>query len=94
VVACSALRRAYRDRLRAACPGLRFIFLDGDAAIIAERMSQRRDHFMSPSLLASQLQTLERPGADEPDVLPLDVAAPLSTVVDRACAALTRSHGA
>jgi gluconokinase len=94
VVACSALRRAYRDRLRAACPGLRFVFLDGDAAIIASRMAARRDHYMPPSLLASQLQTLERPGSDESDVIRLDLAEPLSTIVDQACAALTKGSGA
>lgn len=87
-VACSALRRAYRERLRAACPGLRFVFLDGEPALIGARMSARPGHYMPPSLLASQLQALERPGASEPDVLHLDIAEPLAVVVDRACAAL------
>lgn len=86
MVACSALKRAYRDRLRAACPGLRFVFLDGDPALIAQRMQGRPGHYMPPSLLQSQLQTLERPAADETDVLRLDLALPLAEVVLRACA--------
>lgn len=90
VVACSALKRAYRQRLRATCPGLRFVFLDGDPALIAQRLQQRSGHYMPASLLLSQLQTLERPGADEPDVLRLDLALPLAEVVDRACAGLVQ----
>lgn len=88
VVSCSALRRAYRDRLRAARPGLRFLFLDGDPAVIEARMRARRGHYMPPALLASQLATLERPAADEPDVLRIDLAPPLDAVVRAACAAL------
>lgn len=88
VVACSALRRAYRDRLRAACPGLRFVFLDGDEALITARLEDRRGHYMPPSLLATQLQTLERPGPGETDVLRLDIAQPLATVVEQASTAL------
>jgi gluconokinase len=88
VVACSALRRAYRDRLRAACPGLRFVFLDGSWELIAERMAQRRDHYMPASLLHSQFLTLERPGADEPDVFHTAIDQPLNSVVQHVCAAL------
>ena len=88
LVACSALRRSYRDRLRAACPGVRFLFLDGDRADIAARMAQRSDHFMPGSLLDSQLRTLERPGPDEPDVLRLDILQPLDSLVQQACCAL------
>lgn len=73
-IACSALRRAYRDRLRAAMPGVRFVFLDGDAALIGRRMALRSGHYMPEAMLASQLQTLERPGADEVDVQRLDIA--------------------
>lgn len=88
VVACSALRRVYRDRLRAACPGLRFVFLDGHRALIAERMARRRGHYMPASLLDSQLQTLERPGVAEPDVLHVDIDQPLNAVVQQVCTAL------
>ena len=73
VIACSALRRAYRDRIRAACPPVVFVFLDGARSTILERMRQRQGHYMPPALLDSQLSTLERPGADEPDVIHLQV---------------------
>ncbi|HXJ29859.1 MAG TPA: gluconokinase [Gemmatimonadales bacterium] len=65
VVACSALKRAYRDLLRAADSELRFVHLTGDAAVIRERMGQRVGHYMPASLLDSQLATLEVPGVDE-----------------------------
>lgn len=88
VVACSALRRVYRDRLRAACPALRIIFLDGEAELLARRLGARQGHYMPPQLLPSQLQTLERPGPDEPDVRTIDIAPPLPSVVAAALAAL------
>ncbi len=88
VVACSALRRVYRDRLRAACPGVHFVFLDGSRELIAERMARRQDHYMPTSLLDSQLQTLERPAADETDVVHVDIHQPLLAVVQQACIAL------
>jgi carbohydrate kinase (thermoresistant glucokinase family) len=78
----------YRDRLRAASPGVGFIFLDGSRAVIAERMAQRRHPYMPASLLDSQLQTLERPGADEPDVLQLPIDQALDALVQQALAAL------
>lgn len=65
VVTCSALRRIYRDRLRAASPGLRLVHLHGDPALLAERIGQRTGHYMPPTLLPSQLQTLEPPDPDE-----------------------------
>jgi gluconokinase len=65
VVACSALRRGYRDRLRMAAPSLRLIYLCGSADLLAQRVAGREHAFMSPSLLQSQLQTLEPPGVDE-----------------------------
>ena len=65
IVACSALKRQYRDVLRGADPGLRFVHLAGDRALIAERLAQRPGHFMPGALLESQLATLERPAADE-----------------------------
>jgi gluconokinase len=87
---CSALRRVYRDRLRAACPGLRFVFLDGCENLIAARMRQRSGHYMPTTLLTSQLQTLEHPGADEvaTDVTRLDIAQPAEALVQAAIAAL------
>ena len=81
VIACSALRRAYRDRIRAGAPGVRFVFLDGPAELIRARMSGRRGHYMPESLLASQLATLEPPGADEADVHRLQIALPAAEVI-------------
>jgi gluconokinase len=65
VVTCSALKRSYRDILRAAAPELRFIFLNSPRAVISERLRERRGHFMPASLLDSQLATLEEPALDE-----------------------------
>lgn len=70
VVTCSALKRSYRDVLRA--PGVVFVHVAGDGALIEERMSQRSGHFMPTSLLRSQLATLEVP---EPDEAHLTIAA-------------------
>lgn len=69
VMACSALRRAYRDVLRSGAPGLQFVHLDGPADLIAARMSARPDHFMPTALLASQVATLEPLEADEDGVV-------------------------
>ena len=92
VISCSALKRAYRDRLRAAVPGLRFIFLDGSAAVIRARMLARQDHYMPPGLLDSQLNTLQRPGADEPDVTAVNIDQPADAVVASAVAALANGQ--
>ena len=73
VVACSALRRRYRDRLRAAAPELRLLYLRGSAELLRERVSGRAHAFMPAKLLDSQLATLEEPGADE-GALTLDVS--------------------
>lgn len=67
VVACSALRRRYRDALRRSADGpVWFAHLSGDAALLGERLADRADHFMPAALLGSQLQTLEGLEADEP----------------------------
>lgn len=65
VVACSALRRAYRDVLRGGQADTGLIYLKGDAALIAARQQARPGHFMPASLMQSQFDTLEEPGADE-----------------------------
>jgi gluconokinase len=65
VIACSALRRIYRDRLRLAAPGTVFVHLDGDAATISDRMAHRHHEYMPASLLASQYAALEPLQADE-----------------------------
>jgi gluconokinase len=65
-ISCSALKRSYRDLLRAAGDAdVRFVYLAGSRALLAERMAQRRGHFMPPLLLESQLATLEEPAPDE-----------------------------
>lgn len=65
VLTCSALKRAYRDVLRAESASLQFVFLGGPRELIAERLTRRRGHFMPASLLESQLATLEEPSPDE-----------------------------
>ena len=65
VVSCSALRRPYRDIIRGAASELRFVFLQGSRALLAERLAGRGRHYMPPSLLESQLATLEEPAPDE-----------------------------
>jgi gluconokinase len=65
VISCSALKRSYRDILRAGASDLRLVFLKGDRALIAARLAGRRGHFMPPSLLESQFATLEEPSPDE-----------------------------
>jgi len=66
VVSCSALKRSYRDLLRSVGDDtVRFVYLAGSRALLAERMAQRREHFMPPSLLESQLAILEEPSPDE-----------------------------
>lgn len=72
VVACSALRRRYRDVLRDGAPGVTFVHLDGSRDVLAARLAARLDHFMPASLLDSQLATLEPLDADEAGVV-LDV---------------------
>lgn len=81
VVPCSALRRAYRDRLRAAGPGLVFVHLDVPAAVVADRLHERAGHFMPPSLLGSQLAALEPPGADERDAVVVAAASGVDAIV-------------
>ena len=70
VLACSALRRIYRDRIRGgAGPGVRFAFLDLPYSVIEARLAARRHRYMPKALLRSQFDTLERPAPDETDVL-------------------------
>src|SRR6202163_2978840 len=65
VVACSALKRAYRDILVGERPDVQIVFLKGDRELIARRLAARDGHFMPPSLLDSQFAALEEPQADE-----------------------------
>ena len=82
VIACSALKQAYRDRL-ASGGSVRVVYLKGDAETIAPRLAGRRGHFMPPSLLASQFATLEEPD----NAIVVDIAQPVAAQV----AAITRA---
>lgn len=87
IVTCSALRRVYRDRLRAAPGRTIFVHLVGTEELLAERMNARAGHFMPPALLPSQLATLEDLEPDE-DGIVLDIAADIVTLADQAIAQL------
>ena len=80
LLACSALKRAYRDVLRRHRPDVRFIFLDLDRDAALKRVSERPGHFFSPTLIDSQFATLERPDG-EPGVLVVSALAPLDRIV-------------
>ncbi|MEV4644306.1 gluconokinase [Saccharopolyspora sp. NPDC049357] len=88
VVACSALRRSYRDAIRMHAPGAMFLHLHGDRDVIESRMDARRSHFMPSSLLTSQLDTLESLDKHEPGIT-IDINAPLNVVVHHALHALS-----
>ena len=88
VVACSALKRAYRERIRSLAAPLQFVFLDGPAELIERRMAMRTGHYMNPTLLDSQLRALERPGADEHDIVRIDINRPVGQLLAAALAAL------
>lgn len=89
VLACSALKARYRDVLASGLPHLDWVFLDGDAGVIAARMAARSGHYMPPSLLASQLAALERPT----DVVVVNLADSTSNQLSSALTALA-SRGA
>jgi len=87
VVACSALKRSYRDFLRERLGQVGFAFLEGPEELILRRLDSRKNHFAGPSLLTSQLATLEPPMPDERFVA-LSIACAPQCIVDRAVAAL------
>lgn len=88
VVACSALKRAYRERLRQAGPAVCFVYLRVGHQELARRM-RGREHFMPPALLGSQLATLEEPGVEE-SALTVDANGPVDEVVARVLRRLER----
>ncbi len=88
VVSCSALRRAYRDVLRGAGPGVRMVHLAGPYELVAQRLAARRGHFVSPKLLASQYAALEPLAPDEPGIT-LDLALSSTDLTD----AILRAYG-
>ena len=81
VIACSALKRAYREILVHGRDDVRIVFLDGAQELIAERLAARKGHFMPPGLLDSQFRTLERPTPDEGAVA-VSIDAPVEAIVD------------
>jgi gluconokinase len=83
VLTCSALKRSYRDKLRQASAGLRFVHLALSQEQALDRVAQRGGHFYPPSLVASQFAALEDP-AREPGVLVLDACLPLEQVTRQA----------
>ncbi|MFD5113052.1 gluconokinase [Streptomyces sp. NPDC058391] len=89
VVSSSALKRAYRDRLRAAAPDAVFLHLTGDRPLIEQRMAERKGHFMPTALLDSQYAALENLADDEAGAA-VDVSGTPEEITDRAVAALRR----
>jgi len=92
VLTCSALKRGYRDLLRAESPGLAFVFLDISEDEALWRVQARGQHFFPPQLLQSQFAILEAP-IDEPRVLRLDAGLPLENLVDQIVEWLTSNSG-
>lgn len=87
IVACSALKVAYRDRISAAAQGTFFVHLAGSRELLEQRMRSRTNHFMPASLLDSQLATLEQLGADENGAV-FDIATPPTQLVEQIAARL------
>jgi gluconokinase len=73
VFTCSSLKRSYRDILRAGDKDVCFVYLKGSREVLAERLGHRTGHFFDPSLLESQLETLEEPGDDEAITVGIDL---------------------
>jgi gluconokinase len=81
VVSCSALKRQYRDQLRAHCPRIEFLYLSGSPELIGDRLAARSGHFMPAALLRSQFDALEPLGADEAGVT-VDAGQGIGAIVD------------
>lgn len=92
VVGCSALRRHYRDRLRAHCARIEFLELDGTPELIGRRLARRTGHFMPATLQQSQLDTLEPLGNTESGVT-VDAGQPVDAIVDVFLAYLAANAG-
>jgi len=88
VVACSALKRSYRDLLREHAPSMLTVFARGDMDLIYARITARRHEYMPPSLLRTQFDDLEERQADEPGVT-VDIAMTPDQIVDRVIAVIT-----
>lgn len=91
IVACSALKRVYRDRIRASAGDCHFLYLDLSMEEAGRRVGGRPGHFMPTSLVADQFAVLERPAADEADAITLDATRPLDRLVDETAALLANA---
>ncbi|MEV0460451.1 gluconokinase [Catellatospora methionotrophica] len=89
VLACSALKRSYRDLLREAAPGLVVVYLDGSRELLASRLSHRPGHFFNPRLLDSQLADLESP-TGEPATVVIPITLTPDEIIAEATTALTQ----
>lgn len=89
VMSCSALKRRYRDQLRAHCPSIVFLHLSGSPEVIGVRQAARRGHFMPAALLKSQFDALEPLGPDEHGVV-ADVGQSVDAIVEAFLAAAHR----
>lgn len=92
VIACSALKRAYRDILRGERRDTLLICLRGPPELIRARMAARHGHFMPPTLLDSQLATLEEPGPEE-DPITVDISQPIEVSLPLAVSAIRARLG-
>lgn len=84
VLACSALKKSYRERLSIGCDDVRFVLLSGEDQLIRQRLAGRKGHYMNPALLDSQIATLEATA----DCLLLDISDPPEALVERIVVAL------
>jgi carbohydrate kinase (thermoresistant glucokinase family) len=91
IVACSALKRVYRDRIRRNAGPVVFLFLEGSSELIRQRMQARVGHYMQAGLLDSQLQTLEQPTPEETDVITLQIDQSLPDILQQALQSLKSS---
>ena len=89
VLACSALKRSYREQLRKGLRDVRVVYLHGTRALLTARLAGREGHYMSPALLDSQFDTLEEPRA----AITIDVSGTPEGATDAICAALGRTAG-
>lgn len=92
VVACSALKKTYRDFLRREVPDVRFVFLDASCKTVAARVSQRQGHYMPASLVDSQFAALEPP-LNEPRVTIVSADAPVAEIVSSVLVSIGANTG-
>lgn len=92
IIACSALKKAYRDRLRAQLDGLWMVYLHGDKPSLLRRMATRQDHYMPITLLDSQFADLEIPTDQEANILTEDVELPVETIIHNVVTYLNASE--